>query len=132
TLEVFGDVIDYYTMQESVQDEITVRIVYEGRASKVILQTEKLKEIEEYYNTCVAEGSSEYQVEESKKATTNMNAILGDKERLQALADDFVKHYEKRVNEGATVCGKAMFVCSNREIAYKFYKELMELRPDWG
>ncbi len=37
TLDVFGEVIDSYTMTESVQDEITVRIVYEGRAAKVIL-----------------------------------------------------------------------------------------------
>ena len=132
TLDVFGEVVDAYTMNESVQDEITVRIVYEGRASKVILQTEKLKDIEEYYATCVAEGSSEYQVEESKKATTNMNAILGDKDRLKALAQDFVDHYETRVIEGATVCGKAMFVSSSREIAFKFYKQLMALRPEWG
>lgn len=29
TLKVFGPVIDSYTMKESVEDEITVRIVYE-------------------------------------------------------------------------------------------------------
>ena len=52
TLEVFGKVVDHYSMNESVQDEITVRIVYEGRASKVILRTEKLKEIEDYYAQC--------------------------------------------------------------------------------
>lgn len=33
TMEVFGNIIDSYTMTESVQDEITVRIVYEGRAA---------------------------------------------------------------------------------------------------
>ncbi|MDD2286858.1 MAG: type I restriction endonuclease, partial [Paludibacter sp.] len=37
TLEVFGKVVDAYTMTESVKDEITVRIVYEGRAAKVAL-----------------------------------------------------------------------------------------------
>ncbi|MFN8405170.1 MAG: hypothetical protein U0V48_16705 [Anaerolineales bacterium] len=38
-------------MQRSVEDEITVRIVYEGRAAKVILDEAKLKEIEEYYKS---------------------------------------------------------------------------------
>ena len=52
TLEVFGEVIDSYTMTESVNDEITVRIVYEGRAAKVILDNGKLAEIEKYYNEC--------------------------------------------------------------------------------
>ena len=37
TLDVFGEVADAYTMKESVDDEITVKIVYEGRAAKVFL-----------------------------------------------------------------------------------------------
>jgi type I restriction enzyme R subunit len=49
TLDVFGKVVDAYTMTESVKDEITVRIVYEGRAAKVLLNNSKLKEIEDYY-----------------------------------------------------------------------------------
>jgi type I restriction enzyme R subunit len=48
TLDVFGQVVDSYTMTESVKDEITVRIVYEGRAAKVILNNAKLAEIEAY------------------------------------------------------------------------------------
>ena len=34
TLDVFGEVVDSYTMTESVADEITVPIVYEGRAAR--------------------------------------------------------------------------------------------------
>ena len=49
TLDVFGEVVDAYTMTESVKDEITVRIVYEGRAAKVLLDNHKLQEIEQYY-----------------------------------------------------------------------------------
>lgn len=132
TLDVFGGVVDSYTMTESVKDEITVRIVYEGRAAKVILDTSKLKEIEEYYAKCAEEGASEYAIEESKKTSAKMDAILGDPDRLKALADDFVKHYENRVTEGATVKGKAIFVCSNRQIAFDFYKEIIALRPEWA
>ena len=61
-----------------------------------------------------------------------MNTILGNPDRLQKLAEDFVAHYEKRVAEGATVKGKAMFVCSNREIAYAFYKKVVALKPEWA
>ena len=132
TVDVFGEVVDAYTMTESVADEITVRIVYEGRAAKVLLDNSKLQEIEEYYAQCAEEGASEYQIEESKKANAQMNSILGDPDRIKALADDFVKHYEKRVAEGATVKGKAMFVCSSRAIAYDFYKAVITLRPEWA
>ncbi|MGV4439029.1 type I restriction endonuclease subunit R [Ornithobacterium rhinotracheale] len=131
TLDVFGKVVDAYTMTESVKDEITVPIVYEGRAAKIILQNSELEKIEQYYEEAAEAGANEYQIEESKKQSANMNAILGDPDRLKELASDFVQHYEKRVSEGATIKGKAMFVCSSREIAYEFYKNVVALRPEW-
>ena len=132
TLDVFGKVVDAYTMTESVKDEITVRIVYEGRAAKVALQNSELKKIEEYYEEAAEAGANEYQVEESKKQSANMNAILGDPEVLTEIAQDFVRHYEKRIEEGSSVKGKAMFVCSSRPIAYDFYKKVIALRPEWA
>jgi len=132
TLDVFGKVIDAYTMTESVRDEITVRIVYEGRAAKVALNNGELEKIEKYYAEVAEAGANEYQIEQSKEETAKMNTILGDPKRLQALAVDFVKHYESRISEGATVKGKAMFVCSSREIAYNLYKNIIALRPEWN
>jgi len=131
TLDVFGKVVDSYTMTESVRDEITVRIVYEGRAAKVALHNSALEKIEKYYEEAAGEGANEYQIEESKNATATMNSILGNPDRLQALAEDFVQHYENRVSEGSTVKGKAMFVCSSREIGYDFYKKIIALKPKW-
>ncbi|MBI2730142.1 MAG: type I restriction endonuclease subunit R [Sphingobacteriales bacterium] len=132
TLDVFGKVIDAYTMTESVKDEITVRIVYEGRAAKVVLNNAELEKIEKYYEEVAEAGANEYQIEQSKEESAKMNAILGDPKRLKALAEDFVKHYENRVSEGATVKGKAMFVCSSREIAYDLYKNVIKLKPEWN
>jgi len=132
TLDVFGKVVDAYTMTESVRDEITVRIVYEGRAAKVALHNGELEKIEKYYEEAAEEGANEYQIEESKKATATMNSILGDPDRLLKLAEDFVKHYDNRVSEGATVKGKAMFVCSSRAIGYQFYQNVIALRPEWA
>jgi len=119
-------------MTESVNDEITVRIVYEGRAAKMVLDENVLKEIEGFYTSAVAEGASEYHVEQSKKESSKMNLVLGDPDRLKAIAKDFVKHYETRIAEGSTVKGKAMFVCSSRPIAYAFYKEVIAIRPLWA
>jgi type I restriction enzyme R subunit len=132
TLDVFGNVVDAYTMTESVKDEITVRIVYEGRAAKVLLNNSKLKEIEDYYAKCAEIGSNENQIEQSKKEMAQMYAIIGDPDRLKAVAEDFVNHYENRVSEGSTVKGKAMFVCSTREIAYEMYKNIIALKPEWN
>ena len=132
TIEVFGGVVDAYTMTEAVRDGITVNLVYDGRAARVTINQDKVREIEEYYDFCVREEANEYQVEESKKSVANMEIIIGDPDRLRAVAEDFINHYETRVAEGATVAGKALFVCSNRYIAYDFYKIITELRPEWA
>lgn len=132
TMEVFGEIVDAYTMKDSVKDEITVNITYEGRSAKVLLDDEKIKEVEKYYNLCVEEGANEYQIEESKKASTHLSVIVGDHDVLHRVAEDIINHYEKRVFENATVNGKAMIVCMNRFIAYDLYKIIIELRPDWA
>lgn len=130
--QVFGDIVEAYTMKESVADGITVNLVYEGRAAKVILDQKKVREIEEYYKQCEDEGANEAQIAASKKAVANLDAIIGDDDVVAAVAQDFIDHYETRVREGATVEGKAMFVCSNREIAYKLWQKIVELRPEWN
>lgn len=131
TIDVFGPVVEKYTMTESVKDGITVNLVYEGRAAKVTLDKNKLEEIEAYYAKCEDDGANDNQIEASKKAMAHLDVVLGDPDRLKAIVRDFIAHYEKRVNEGATVCGKAMFVCSNRQIAYQLYQYIQELRPEW-
>lgn len=132
TIEVFGAVVEAYTMAEAVRDGITVNLVYDGRAAKVTLDQAKVKEIEDYYEQCEQEGANQYQIEESQKAVAHLDMIIGDPNRLHTVAEDFIKHYETRVAEGATVAGKAMFVCSNRYIAYNLYNIIIEMRPEWA
>ncbi|MDE6392266.1 MAG: type I restriction endonuclease subunit R [Muribaculaceae bacterium] len=131
TLDVFGPIVDRYTMTEAVADEITRKIVYEGRAAKVMIDSAKVKEIEKYYAQCKDEGASEYQIEESKKRMTRIDVILNDPELLGNIAKDIVEHYERRVEEGSTVLGKAMIVCSNRSIAWNLYQAIRRIRPEW-
>ena len=132
TLQVFGDIVDEYTMIDAVRDGITKKIVYEGRASKVIVDSDKVKEIEDYYAHCAEEGSNAYQIEASKKAMTQMEQVLCNPDLIRRLAADFVLHYERRVEEGSTVEGKAMIVCATREIGFAIYKEIVRLRPEWA
>lgn len=132
TLDVFGPIVDRYTMTEAVADEITRKIVYEGRAAKVLLDSAKVKEIETFYERCKQEGASDYQIEESKKIMTRIDVILNDPDLLAKIAQDIVEHYEKRVEEGSTVLGKAMIVCSSRSIAWNLYQAIVRLRPEWA
>lgn len=132
TLDVFGPIVDSYTMTESVHDEITVPIVYEGRAAKVLLDSRQLEEVEKYYKQAEEAGANDYQIEKSKQTMATMSTVLGNPDRIRAIAEDFVEHYETRVAEGTTQKGKAMFVCSSRENAFQLYKNIIDIRPEWA
>jgi len=132
TLAVFGGVVDSYTMKESSDDGITVRISYEPRLARVIVSDEQAKEIEKYYEKCAELGSTEEQIEESKQAMSKMTAILGHPERIKKLATDIVLHYESLCSEKPEVVQKAMIVCADRKIAFSLLKAIIAVRPEWG
>ncbi len=132
TITVFGDVVDSYTMKESSDDGITVRIAYEPRLARVIISDEQAKAIQEYYESCSEQGSTPEQVEESKKAMTKMRVILGDPSRLHKLAVDIAEHYDALCAEKPDIVQKAMIVCSDRQIAYDLLQEILSVREDWG
>ncbi|APR00442.1 type I site-specific deoxyribonuclease, HsdR family protein [Clostridium botulinum] len=131
TIAVFGKVVDSYTMKESSDDGITVRIAYEPRLARVSVSDEQAKEIQKYYDQCIAEGSNSEQVEESKRAMSSMTAILGHPDRIKKLAPDMVTHYEALCEEKPEVVQKAMIVCTDRPLAFKVLKAVEAIRPEW-
>ena len=117
-------------MEESVKDEITVRIVYEGRAAKVLLDNAKLQEIEDYYTQCAEDGASDYAIEEQTgQCADELDPWRPG--RIKAVAEDFVALRDKgqRRRDGQ---GQGDVRCSNRPIAYQLYKEIIALRPEWA
>lgn len=132
TIAVFGDVVDSYTMKESSDDGITVRIAYEPRLARVILSDEQAKEIQKYYDKCAQDGSNPDQIEESQRAMSAMTTILGHPDRLKKLAADIVMHYEALCAEKPEVVQKAMIVCADRTLAFNVLKQILTIRPDWG
>jgi type I restriction enzyme R subunit len=132
TIAVFGDVADSYTMKESSDDGITVRIAYEPRLARVILSDDQAKEIQKYYDKCAEDGSNPEQIEESKRAMSKMSSILGHPDRIKKLAADIVEHYEALSSEKPEIVQKAMIVCTDRPLAYKVLKAILDIRSDWG
>ena len=132
TIAVFGDVVDSYTMKESSDDGITVRIAYEPRLARVILSEEQAKQIQKYYEACAEQGSTEEKKKKSQRAMAHMKAILGHPERLKKLATDIVLHYEALCNEKPEIVQKAMIVCADRAVAFSLLQEILKIRPEWG
>lgn len=127
TTAIFGDIVDTYDMTQSIEDGSTVKLFYESRLAKVWLDNDKLKEIDHYYDNLIdTDEATEEQVIESQKKLTNLELIVGDKDRLKLLANDIYNHYRDRKN---FLNGKAMIVCMSRKIAYNLYKLLLEIDP---
>lgn len=131
TYQTFGDEIDRYTMDQAVADEITVPIKYHPRIAKVLLNQEKVKEIEAYYANCAEEGSTKEDIDKSKKAMSSLEVLLGEPERLDKLCVDIHDHYVKAVEADPNRVQKAMIVCSNRQIAYDLLMKFKEHYPEW-
>lgn len=131
TIKVFGNIVDKYTMAQSVADGITVKLKYIPRLARVNLNNKKTKEIEEYYKRCESEGASKEDIAESKRNMANLNELLGDDERIKRVAADIVHHYESIVEEKPDVLQKAMVTCSTIPIAWKLYNAIKAIRPEW-
>ena len=132
TIAVFGPVVDRYTMKESSDDGITVRISYEPRLARVVLSEEETAKIQKYYDQCAEAGSTEDAIEESQRAMSSMEILLRDPDRLKKLAADMVDHYERLCSEKPGVVQKAMVVCSSRTHAFELYQAILDVRPEWG
>lgn len=131
TYQTFGEEIDRYTMDQAVADELTVSIKYHPRIAKVLLDDNKVKEIEDYYKICAEEGATYEDIEASKKAMSSMEVILGEPLRLERLATDIHNHYVAACADDPDRIQKAMIVCSNRKIAYALLQIFRNKYPEW-
>ena len=131
TYQTFGDEIDRYTMDQAVADGITVSIKYHPRIAKVLLDNEKVQQIENYYKQCADDGATFEDVEASKTAMSSMEVILGEPSRLERLAADIHDHYVSSCNNDPDRVQKAMIVCSTRKIAYDLLQKFKKKYPEW-
>ncbi len=131
TYQTFGEEIDRYTMDQAVADGLTVPIKYHPRIAKVLLDQEKVQQIEDYYKKCADDSATADDIEASKKAMSSMEIILGEPSRLERLAVDIHDHYVSSCEKDPDRLQKAMVVCSSRTIAYALLKIFQEKYPEW-
>ena len=118
-------------MDQAVADGLTVPIKYHPRIAKVLLDENKVKQIESYYEKCAEEGATKEDIEASKRAMSSMEITLGEDSRLERLAKDIYEHYTSSCENNPDRIQKAMVVCSNREIAFNLLKKFEQLYPTW-
>ena len=120
TSNEFGTYIDTYTIEQAVEDEATVQILYEGREADVRVTGESLDSLfDEYF--------SEYTDEEKaaiRQKHGTSQAILEAPQRIRRVCIDIVKHYREHIEPNGF---KAMIVTSSRQAAITYKEELDKL-----
>lgn len=117
TEQVFGDYIDKYTMRQSIDDGVTLQIVYEGRTQNA--------EVTNYesMNEMFADIFSEYNLQQRLEILGygSRLAYLEAEPTIEAKAKDMVNHYLDYVFPNGF---KAQVVATSREAAVRYKKHI--------
>lgn len=118
TEQVFGDYIDKYTMRQSIEDKVTLQIVYEGRTQNAEVGDRAAMDAE------FEDVFSEYNRQERLKILGygSQDAYLEAQEIIAAKAQDIVAHYVRQIFPNGY---KAQVVANSREAAIR-YKQYLE------
>lgn len=113
TERVFGDYIDKYTMRQSIEDGVTLEIVYEGRTHNAeVADTAGM-------DAAFQDVFSDYNLQERLTILGygSKEAYLEAKPTIEAKARDMVKHYVTHVFPNGY---KAQIVATSREAAVRY------------
>lgn len=117
TEKVFGDYIDKYTMRQSIEDGVTLEIVYEGRThnAEVADQAGMDAAFEDVF--------SDYNIQQRLEILGygSRDAYLEAEPTIEAKAQDMIKHYLTHVFPNGY---KAQVVATSREAAVRYKKQI--------
>lgn len=120
----FGNYIDTYTIDQSVEDGNTVPIYYQGRLADIHLEE---RDIDELFDRIFSDKSEE-EKREIKKRYASEKDLAQAPSRIQKVALDIVNHYEETVPEPF----KAFVVTPSRRAAVRYKEKLDELSQYQG
>jgi type I restriction enzyme R subunit len=120
TVEVFGDLIHTYDIQQSQEDHVTVPIFYEPRLIRLHLKKQNVDTALQE----ITQGQVEGDLERRKSRWAALARAAGTKDRLDELARDLLDHFHDHT---ATLRGKALVVCMIRENCVRLYDALTAL-----
>ncbi|MBE9479363.1 MAG: type I restriction endonuclease subunit R, partial [Chloroflexi bacterium] len=117
TERVFGDYIDKYTMRQSIEDGVTLEIVYEGRTHNAEVKDQEAMDI------AFEDVFSVYNLQERLAILGygSRDAYLEAEPTIEAKAKNMVEHYLTHVYPNGY---KAQVVATSREAAVRYKKHI--------
>lgn len=120
TFDKFGPYLDRYDHNQSVQDEVTVPILYESRMPELSVSG---KSLDALFDRIFRDYSPEDRERIKQKYATTA-AIAMATPRINAICLDIIQHYESQILPNGF---KAQVVAENREMAVKYKRTLDSL-----
>ncbi|MEN6387081.1 MAG: type I restriction endonuclease subunit R [Phycisphaerales bacterium] len=120
TYAKFGLLIDRYSLQDAIDDRVTVPIVYEGRVIPQKVTSEQINAHLKY----ITVGLTEDERKDLEKKYSRFVAISQTKQRLSMVAFDLHEHFINYVKPKGF---KAMLTCSSRAAAVEIFYMLKNL-----
>ncbi len=117
TYKKFGASIHNYTMKKSIEDKVTVPLVYEGRKVK---QNNPSDTIDVYFDS-LTQGLPDDMKKTLKEKYSRFSRLAEASSRLNLIAFDIIDHF---INYCIPKKLKAMVVCSSRAAAVDMYNIL--------
>ena len=118
--------LDYYSIQQAIDDGATFPVTYEARLSKFFIDEDK---VDAQFNELTSELNTA-QKELLTKRYGKKEALVKLDKRMEAVAQDIVEHYKLYVLPNGF---KAQIVCYDREATAK-YKDLLDklIPSEWS
>ena len=126
TVQIFGDVIHTYDMQQAKEDNAVVGLFYEARHIPLALANEDIDTDLAAITVEVEPELPPEQLEVAKVKWAAMERAAGTKNRMTVLAIDMLQHFNTRQE---TLKGKAMAVCMSRRNCVTLY-DALTAQPD--
>ncbi|MDO8497423.1 MAG: type I restriction endonuclease subunit R [bacterium] len=117
--------LDYYSIQQAIDDGATLPVTYEARLSKFFIDEEK---IDQQFDEMTTDLSDE-QKQLVMRRYGKKEALIKLDKRMRAVAQDIVDHYRLYIEPNGF---KAQVVCYDREATAKFKQLFNDLIPaEW-
>ena len=118
TTNKFGPIVHAYTMQRAVEDQTVTPLLYEERIPDLDINARAIDAGFARITTKL----SEEQKADLKRKYSRKGELYGAEDRIQLIADDIAKHFDKNIVDGL----KGQLACDSKASAIKYKKYLDE------
>lgn len=118
--------LDYYSIQQAIEDGATLPVTYEARLSKFAVDEQKIdQQFDEFTDNLTDE-----QKQTLIKKYGRKSALVKLEQRVEAVTRDIIEHFKSYIEPNGF---KAQIVCYDREACAKYKNHLDQIIPkEWS